>query len=88
LLRRQGAKVNHKKVYRLYREVDWPSPRKHKLPKGVMGERQPLALLGNFDQWTYCHGVKLKLMQSGKPIQNGYVESFNGKFRDGCLNEN
>ncbi|PHQ57829.1 MAG: hypothetical protein COA29_02750 [Porticoccus sp.] len=25
MLRRQGAKVNHKKVYRLYREVDWPS---------------------------------------------------------------
>jgi putative transposase len=39
------------------------------------------------DQWAYHHGVELKLIQPGKPMQNGYVESFNGKFRDECLNE-
>ena len=31
--------------------------------------------------------MTLKLIQAGKPTQNGYVESFNGKFRDQCLNE-
>jgi putative transposase len=32
--------------------------------------------------------VKLLLIQPGKPTQNAYIESFNGKFRDECLNEN
>jgi len=31
--------------------------------------------------------VTLRLIQAGKPTQNAYVESFNGKFRDECLNE-
>lgn len=39
------------------------------------------------DQWAYQNGVELKLIQPGKPMQNGYIESFNGKFRDECLNE-
>jgi putative transposase len=39
------------------------------------------------DQWAYAKGVTLKLIQAGKPTQNAYIESFNGKFRDECLNE-
>ena len=31
--------------------------------------------------------LELRFIQPGKPIQNAYVESFNGKFRDECLNE-
>lgn len=31
--------------------------------------------------------MELKLIEAGKPMQNGYIESFNGKFRDECLNE-
>jgi hypothetical protein len=31
--------------------------------------------------------VTLKLIQPGKPKQDGYIESFNGKFRDECLNK-
>ena len=33
------------------------------------------------------HGVELRFIRPGKPIENVYVESFNGKFRDECLNE-
>ncbi len=40
------------------------------------------------DQWAQANGIKLVLTQPGKPTQNAYVESFNGKFRDECLNEN
>jgi len=37
--------------------------------------------------WAYSHGVKLRLIEPGKPNQNAYVESFNGRLRDECLNE-
>ncbi len=32
-------------------------------------------------------GVVLDFIQPGKPVDNAYVESFNGKLRDECLNE-
>jgi putative transposase len=38
------------------------------------------------DQWAYRHGVQLKLIEPGKPTQNACIESFNGRFRDECLN--
>jgi putative transposase len=38
--------------------------------------------------WSEDSGVKLSLIQPGKPTQNAFVESLNGKFRDGCLNQN
>lgn len=39
------------------------------------------------DEWAYRHGVKLNFIRPGKPVENAYVESFNGRFRDECLNE-
>ena len=40
------------------------------------------------DEWAYRHGVKLNFIRPGKPIENAFVESFNGRLRDECLNEN
>ena len=40
------------------------------------------------DQWAHQHGIHLAFVEPGKPVQNAYIESFNGKFRDECLNEN
>lgn len=37
--------------------------------------------------WAHARGVNLFLIQPGKPNQNAYIESFNGRFRDECLNE-
>jgi putative transposase len=37
--------------------------------------------------WAHAHGVTLRLIEPGKPNQNAYVESFNGRLRDECLNE-
>ena len=37
--------------------------------------------------WAEQRGVKLHFIDPGKPTQNAYIESFNGKFRDECLNE-
>ena len=39
------------------------------------------------DQWAHEKGVNLHFIEPGKPAQNAYIESFNGKFRDECLNE-
>ena len=37
--------------------------------------------------WAHRHGIALRLIEPGKPNQNAYVESLNGRFRDECLNE-
>jgi transposase InsO family protein len=37
--------------------------------------------------WAYARAVQLFLIEPGKPNQNAYIESFNGRFRDECLNE-
>lgn len=39
------------------------------------------------DQWSYRNGVELKFIQPGKPVQNAFIESFNGRFRSECLNQ-
>jgi len=39
------------------------------------------------DQWAFENKIKLDFIRPGKPQENGFIESFNGKFRDECLNE-
>jgi putative transposase len=39
------------------------------------------------DTWAYHRGVRLSFIRPGEPVENAYVESFNGRFRDECLNE-
>ena len=41
-----------------------------------------------FTEWCRDRGVTVHHIQPGKPVQNGHVESFNGRFRDECLNTN
>lgn len=38
------------------------------------------------DTWAYVNHVKLDFIRPGKPVENGFIESFNGKLRDECLN--
>jgi putative transposase len=58
-----------------------------KLPKTIVVDNGPEFSGRLLDAWAYQRGVKLHFIQPGKPIQNAFVESFNGKFRDECLNE-
>jgi transposase InsO family protein len=37
--------------------------------------------------WAHDRGITLRLIEPGKPNQNAYIESFNGRLRDECLNE-
>jgi len=41
----------------------------------------------DLDRWAYENGVKLFFIDPGKPMQNGSIESFNGRFREECLDQ-
>jgi putative transposase len=160
LLRRKGWRVNHKRIYRLYRQegLQVRIKRRKKLASGVrikppgasrVNERWtmdfvsdaladgrrirvltvidsftreclvmkvaqslpsaavtaaleeiiaarglPQAILDNgseftsnhFDAWAYLRGIEIDFIRPGKPIENAYIESFNGRLRDECLN--
>jgi len=57
------------------------------LPKAIVCDNGPEFAGRTLDAWAYRRGVELRFIRPGKPIENAYVESFNGKFRDECLNE-
>jgi putative transposase len=56
-------------------------------PKGIVVDHGPEFTSQALDRWAYQRGVRLHFIAPGKPEQNAYAESFNGKFRDECLNE-
>ena len=56
-------------------------------PAAVRTDNGPEFTCRAFIAWAQAHGVRHILIQPGRPMQNGYIESFNGKFRDECLNE-
>ena len=57
-------------------------------PQSIVCDNGPEFISHALDQWAEEHGVKLEFIQPGKPVQNCFIESFNGRFRDECLNEN
>jgi putative transposase len=56
-------------------------------PATIRTDQGPEFSCRALEQWAFEHGVELRLIQPGKPTQNGVIESFNGRFRDECLNE-
>jgi putative transposase len=57
------------------------------MPETIVVDNGPEFSGRTLDTWAYAHGVQLRFIRPGKPIENAFVESFNGKFRDECLNE-
>lgn len=57
------------------------------LPAALILDNGPEFAGTALDAWAAQHGVALHFIQPGKPVQNAFIESFNGKFRDECLNE-
>ena len=57
------------------------------LPKVLRMDNGPEFQSKALDEWAYRNGVQLEFIRPGKPTDNAYIESFNGKFRDECLNE-
>ena len=56
-------------------------------PLAVRTDNGPEFTSRAFMAWAQGHGIRHILIEPGRPMQNGYIESFNGKFRDECLNE-
>ena len=57
------------------------------LPREIVMDNGPELTSKAMFLWSQRTGVALRFIQPGKPIQNAFVESFNGRFRDTCLNE-
>ena len=58
------------------------------LPESILMDNGPEFTGRALDRWASINGVRLQFIQPGKPNQNAFVESFNDKFRDECLNVN
>jgi putative transposase len=72
------------RVVRVLEEV----ARERGYPQAIQVDNGPEFISRVVDQWAFEHGVELHFIEPGKPTQNAHIESFNGKFRDECLNEN
>lgn len=55
------------------------------LPQTIVIDNGPEFTSHALDRWAYARGVKLAFIDPGKPVQNAFVESFNGTFRYECL---
>ena len=57
-------------------------------PQAIRVDNGPEFISKALDLWAYQAGVTLDFSRPGKPTDNAYIESFNGSFRDECLNVN
>jgi putative transposase len=57
------------------------------LPASITVDNGPEFAGEVLDAWAYEAGVALSFIRPGKPVENAYIESFNGRFRDECPNE-
>jgi hypothetical protein len=58
------------------------------LPRSIVVDNGPEFRSQALDEWAYRRGVQIDFIEPGKPVQNPFVESLNGKMRDECLNQN
>jgi putative transposase len=60
----------------------------HGLPRSIRLDNGPEFISKELDKWAYENQVTLDFSRPGKPVDNAFAESFNGSFRDECLNTN
>lgn len=56
-------------------------------PQGLVCDHRPEFTRQHFDRWAHECGIRLAFITPGKPTENCYIESFNGRFPGECLNE-
>jgi putative transposase len=58
------------------------------MPNYIRVDNGPEFISKELDKWAYENKVTLDFSRPGKPTDNAFIESFNGSFRDECLNIN
>jgi putative transposase len=58
------------------------------LPRAIVADNGPEFAGRALDLWAHDRGLTIDFIRPGKPVDNAFVESFNGRLRDECLNEN
>ena len=56
-------------------------------PQTIRVDNGPEFISRSLNLWAYFNGVKLDFSRPGKPTDNAFIESFNGRLRDECLNQ-
>lgn len=75
--------ISGRRLVRLFDDLK----KTRKLPKQIVCDNGTEFTSKVFLEWADENKVELCFIDKGKPTQNAFVESFNGKFRDECLNE-
>jgi putative transposase len=57
------------------------------LPRSIRVDNGPEFTGRALDEWAHRRGVKLEFIRPGKPVENAFIESFNGRLRQECLNQ-
>ena len=63
-----------------------PIVRRRGAPTSIMVDNGGEFVSRAMDAWAYAHDVRLEFIRPGKPVENAFIESFNGRLRDECLN--
>ncbi len=56
-------------------------------PRSIRVDNGPEFISKSLDWWAYFHGIKLDFSRPGKPTDNAFIESFNGRVRQECLDQ-
>ena len=78
-----GLSLSGQRVSRVLDYLAWTRG----LPEEIVVDNGPEFTSLAMDQWAHQNSVSLDFIEPGKPTQSAFIESFNGKFRDECLNE-
>lgn len=75
--------LNGERVVEVLERLKW----RRGLPKAIKVDNGSEFISKVVDQWAYRNQVKLDFSRPGKPIDNAFIESFNGRIRQECLNQ-
>lgn len=78
-----GFSISGKRLVRIFDDIK----SRRALPRQIVCDNGTEFTSKAFMKWAADNNVEIHFIDKGKPMQNAFVESFNGKFRDECLNE-